>query len=156
RVAQRAVSDSDRDAADDIVDDLVPDQDAQRVGARVPADLQSDHGIIGADFPILGSGLEKRLVDGRDTVLRRASRQDFVPANPRLAEVRFTPTLPLPECRISVGNRTDGSWQQAETQQQRRQAARRPASGCCTREDWGVHFRASPAPPCPYELASWR
>jgi hypothetical protein len=74
RVAQRAVSDSDRDAADDIVDDLVPDQDAQRVGARVPANLQSDHGIIGAEFPILGSGLEKRLVDGRDTVLRRASR----------------------------------------------------------------------------------
>lgn len=58
--------------------DLVPDENAQRVGAGIAIDLQTDDDIRIAKKRRAIRCHEARLIDRRNSIARRPSREDFL------------------------------------------------------------------------------
>jgi hypothetical protein len=97
RVAERAVGDRDRPAAERVVDDLVPHQDLERVGAGLATELDGQHRLAVGE-PLLGVGLRGGLglVDRGDAVTRRAARLELRQRHAVLREIC------LPAARVEL------------------------------------------------------
>jgi hypothetical protein len=83
RIAQRAVGDGNRRAADHVICELVPNQNTQRIGTSIVTDGKSDHrlGIAKGTAPSCRlaalQAFESRCVNRRNPIFRRTSGADF-------------------------------------------------------------------------------
>ena len=89
-VAQRAVSDRDRNPGDRVVHDLVPGQHLHRVRPGLPRNRQCQH-QLGRREPVdLAGTLETGMVDRRDPVRRRTTGHQLAGVDQRPGQPRVT------------------------------------------------------------------
>ncbi len=126
RVAERAVGDDDGRAAHDVVRDFVPDQHAQWIGASILPDGKGDHGLRIAECGdrsrclAVRQPLETRRINGRNSVLRRATGFDPRERHAMFGETRARPFQP-PTDRIRQQRPEPGIRRHAEERRQRDQ-----------------------------------